>query len=218
MTAGLRLRVDPIACDGRGLCAEVLPELIQMDDWGFPIVRDEPVPARLRTAAGEAVRICPKLALGLEPGPGQDRGGPGRAGALWRHPAAAHQRDHPGNVAVPAHGGRRAGPARQRSAALGQRQARRHRPRTGHRAADRCRRLLNQRLSVSEVGLQLAGPRPRLHRRQRDPRTRAACHREPPVPSRRWCAAAWERGRAEGGPAPGPKSWPACACGLGPSA
>ena len=35
--SGARLRVDPIACDGRGLCAEALPELITLDDWGFPI-------------------------------------------------------------------------------------------------------------------------------------------------------------------------------------
>jgi ferredoxin len=62
---GPRLRVDPIACDGRGLCAEVLPELITLDDWGFPIISDAAVPARLRAAAGEAVRICPKLALRL---------------------------------------------------------------------------------------------------------------------------------------------------------
>jgi ferredoxin len=67
MATGARLRVDPIACDGRGLCAEVVPELIWLDDWGFPIIADGIVPARLRPAAAEAVRICPKLALRLEP-------------------------------------------------------------------------------------------------------------------------------------------------------
>ena len=67
MTAGSRLRVDPIACDGRGLCAEVLPELIRIDDWGFPIVARGHVRANLLTTAAEAVRICPKLALRLEP-------------------------------------------------------------------------------------------------------------------------------------------------------
>ena len=34
MSGGMRLKVDPIACDGRGLCAELLPELITLDDWG----------------------------------------------------------------------------------------------------------------------------------------------------------------------------------------
>jgi len=63
---GARLRVDPIACDGRGLCAEVLPELITLDDWGFPIIRDGEVPLRLMAAAGEAIRLCPLLALRLD--------------------------------------------------------------------------------------------------------------------------------------------------------
>ena len=69
MTMGIRLKVDPIACDGRGLCAEVLPELIWLDDWGFPIIAGTSVPAGLQAAAAQAVRICPKLALRLETGP-----------------------------------------------------------------------------------------------------------------------------------------------------
>ena len=43
MTA--KLRVNPIACSGHGLCAELLPELVTLDEWGFPIVADQPVPA-----------------------------------------------------------------------------------------------------------------------------------------------------------------------------
>ena len=66
MTAGIRLRVDPIACDERRLCAEILPELITLDDWGFPIIRDGEVPDRLLDEAREVVRVCPKLALRLE--------------------------------------------------------------------------------------------------------------------------------------------------------
>jgi ferredoxin len=61
-----RLRVDPIACAGRRLCAEVLPELITLDDWGFPIIGAGDVPGPLLADAQEAVRVCPKLALWLE--------------------------------------------------------------------------------------------------------------------------------------------------------
>ena len=72
MTAGtgraVRLRVDFIACDGRDLCAEALPELITLDDWGFPVVDDRPVPPWLLADARETVRACPKLALRLERG------------------------------------------------------------------------------------------------------------------------------------------------------
>lgn len=66
MSGGLVLRVDPIACDGRGLCAAALPGLITLDDWGFPLIAPGPVPAGLAGEARETVRICPKLALRLE--------------------------------------------------------------------------------------------------------------------------------------------------------
>jgi ferredoxin len=57
------LRVDPIACAGHGVCAELLPEWIELDDWGYPIVRGEPVPADLLGHARRAADACPKLAL-----------------------------------------------------------------------------------------------------------------------------------------------------------
>jgi ferredoxin len=66
MTGRPQLRIDPIGCDGRGLCAEMLPELITLDDWGFPIIRDTDVPSRLQADARETVRACPMLALRLE--------------------------------------------------------------------------------------------------------------------------------------------------------
>jgi ferredoxin len=66
MKPRLTLQVDPIACDGRGVCAEVLPELISLDDWGFPIIRVSAVPDHLEGEAREAIRICPKLALRLD--------------------------------------------------------------------------------------------------------------------------------------------------------
>jgi ferredoxin len=60
------LRVDPIACDAYGHCAELLPGHVTLDEWGYPIVAGRPLaPAQLR-AAREAVRLCPRLALSLE--------------------------------------------------------------------------------------------------------------------------------------------------------
>jgi ferredoxin len=58
-----QLRVDPIACDGHGLCAELFPEWIKLDDWGYPIVDERPVPPGLQAHAERAVRECPTLAL-----------------------------------------------------------------------------------------------------------------------------------------------------------
>ena len=40
------LRVNPIACTGHGVCAELLPELVALDEWGYPIVDPRPVPPR----------------------------------------------------------------------------------------------------------------------------------------------------------------------------
>lgn len=57
-----RLRVDWPACAGRGLCAEVLPELISLDEWGFPVIEGEVSPTLL-SLAREAARTCPTLAL-----------------------------------------------------------------------------------------------------------------------------------------------------------
>jgi len=64
-TAGARLRVDPVACDGRGLCAELVPELVSLDDWGFPVLSDQPVPDHLLRHARRAAAACPTLALRL---------------------------------------------------------------------------------------------------------------------------------------------------------
>ena len=60
-----RLRVNPVACLGHGACAELLPELITLDEWGYPIVADQPVPHVLRRDARRAVGNCPALALAL---------------------------------------------------------------------------------------------------------------------------------------------------------
>jgi ferredoxin len=61
-----RLRVNPIACEGHGLCAELFPERIALDDWGFPVLASEPVPRHLEPHARRAVSACPTLALLLE--------------------------------------------------------------------------------------------------------------------------------------------------------
>ena len=61
-----QLRVDWPLCKGRGLCHEVLPELIDLDEWGYPIITG-PVTRDLRDGAKEAVRVCPQLALRLTP-------------------------------------------------------------------------------------------------------------------------------------------------------
>lgn len=62
--AGSVLRVDWPQCRARGLCAELLPERILLDEWGYPAVLG-PVPDEERALAREAVAACPRRALRL---------------------------------------------------------------------------------------------------------------------------------------------------------
>lgn len=57
------LTIDPVACDAYGYCAELLPELVGLDEWGYPVVDGEPLPAELVARAEEAARHCPRRAI-----------------------------------------------------------------------------------------------------------------------------------------------------------
>jgi ferredoxin len=59
----LHLVLDPSACDGHGLCAELFPEGIALDDWGYPIIRPGDIPTQHVPHARRAASACPKLAL-----------------------------------------------------------------------------------------------------------------------------------------------------------
>jgi ferredoxin len=61
-----QLRVNPITCTGHGVCAELLPEVIELDPWGYPILHSATVPLSLVPHARRAADSCPTLALMLE--------------------------------------------------------------------------------------------------------------------------------------------------------
>lgn len=61
-----RLVVDWTRCDGHGLCARLWPERIVLDDWGFPVVRDDPITDDEVPDARRVLSVCPRLALRLE--------------------------------------------------------------------------------------------------------------------------------------------------------
>ncbi len=63
-----RLAVDWARCDGHGLCAHVVPELIHLDGNGYPAFPQTPVPPWLEPGARKAVNMCPALALRLTDG------------------------------------------------------------------------------------------------------------------------------------------------------
>jgi ferredoxin len=61
-----RLAIDWTRCDGHGLCAALLPQAVQRDDWGYPVIDL----ARAETASpaelNRTISACPSLALRLE--------------------------------------------------------------------------------------------------------------------------------------------------------
>jgi ferredoxin len=61
-----RIRVNPIKCEAHGVCAELFPEWIRLDEWGYPVINPEAVPPPLQTHARRAADLCPTLALLLE--------------------------------------------------------------------------------------------------------------------------------------------------------
>ncbi len=61
-----RLRVNPITCEAHGLCAELFPEWISLDEWGYPFVEHGAIPPELIEHAKRAADACPTLALLLE--------------------------------------------------------------------------------------------------------------------------------------------------------
>jgi ferredoxin len=67
-----RLHVDWTRCDGHGLCADLVPEVLTRDEWGYPLARDAgnralAVPAPVLEHARRAADMCPLLALSLVP-------------------------------------------------------------------------------------------------------------------------------------------------------
>lgn len=58
-----RLRVNPIRCTAYGYCAELFPERITLDDWGYPMVDEREFGDELAPHARRAVDACPRQAL-----------------------------------------------------------------------------------------------------------------------------------------------------------
>jgi len=58
-----RAQVNPITCEAHGMCAELLPERITLDEWGYPIVDGTPLQHREVEHAIRAARACPTFAL-----------------------------------------------------------------------------------------------------------------------------------------------------------
>lgn len=60
----MQLRLDATKCNGYGRCAEDLPSVFELDEWGYAVLKlDGRVPAGEEGAAGQAIRDCPERAI-----------------------------------------------------------------------------------------------------------------------------------------------------------
>ena len=59
------LKWHPIRCTGHGICAEIFPQFVELDDWGYPVIRHEAIPLEMLQWAERAVAACPEKALRL---------------------------------------------------------------------------------------------------------------------------------------------------------
>ena len=67
--------MDWILCDGYGLCGDLVPDLIALDEWRYPILDPGPVDRPRLHDAQRAVDCCPMKALRLERIEAADRRG-----------------------------------------------------------------------------------------------------------------------------------------------
>ena len=73
MSRERELTINWIACDGYGLCGDLAPDLIELDDWRYPIIPEGPLPRELLDEARRIVDCCPMKALALRD-PNERRG------------------------------------------------------------------------------------------------------------------------------------------------
>lgn len=66
--AAVQLAVDPVACDGIGICSHLAPDVVAMDSWGFPVLSGEGLRGARLGQAERVVAACPRRALFLRRG------------------------------------------------------------------------------------------------------------------------------------------------------
>lgn len=59
----VRARVNPVKCQGHGICTEILPSLFVRDEWGFAQAAARDVETAERPDLDRAVEECPVRAI-----------------------------------------------------------------------------------------------------------------------------------------------------------
>lgn len=59
----MRVEVDSHTCEGHGQCNAVAPEVYDLDEGGYCVIRNPEVPAELESVAEEGALACPVYAI-----------------------------------------------------------------------------------------------------------------------------------------------------------
>jgi ferredoxin len=65
----MKVRVDAGVCAGFGVCLGLCPEVFELHDDGYAIVRVDEVPQELEDAVRKAASQCPSRAISLSEDP-----------------------------------------------------------------------------------------------------------------------------------------------------
>ncbi|MGD9621865.1 MAG: ferredoxin [Mycolicibacterium sp.] len=59
----MRVEVDHDRCEGNAVCVGIAPDLFDLDDEDYAVVKADPVPAGEEVLAEQAIAECPRAAL-----------------------------------------------------------------------------------------------------------------------------------------------------------
>ncbi|KKW63376.1 ferredoxin [Mycolicibacterium elephantis] len=59
----MRVEVDRDRCEGNAVCVGLAPELFELDDDDYAVVKADPIPADQEELAERAIAECPRAAL-----------------------------------------------------------------------------------------------------------------------------------------------------------
>jgi ferredoxin len=59
----MRVEVDRDRCEGNAVCVGIAPDLFDLDDEDYAVVKQDPVPADMEGVAEQSIAECPRAAL-----------------------------------------------------------------------------------------------------------------------------------------------------------